>query len=86
MHCMLWRLMIAHKVYRHYRKRMQQHGMWGEMTKPTNCAKYLMIEQPTICSKYIISILPLFLQQARTQGGVHWVRTNPPMRSQVQND
>ena len=27
-----------------YRKRMQQHGTFGEMTKPTNSAKYLMIE------------------------------------------
>ena len=24
--------------------------------------------------------------QARTQGGVRWVRTNPPLRSQLQND
>ena len=26
-----------------------QHDTFGEMTKPTNCAKYFMIEQPTIC-------------------------------------
>ena len=35
-----------------YRKRMQQlsnmTSSLGEMTKPTNCAKFLMIEQPTI--------------------------------------
>ena len=40
----------------HYRKRMQQHGTFGEMSKPTNCAKYLMIEQPTICSNNFISL------------------------------
>ena len=33
-----------------YRKGMQEHGTFGKMMKPTNCAKYLMIEQPTICS------------------------------------
>ena len=27
---------------------MQQHDTLGEITKPTNCAKFLMIEQPTI--------------------------------------
>ena len=67
MHSMLWRLMLPHKVYRHYRsKRMQQHGTFGEMTKPTNSAKYLMIEQPTIYSN-IISILPQFLQLGYTK-------------------
>ena len=45
-----------------YRKRMQQRGTFGEMTKPTNCTKYLMIEQPAICSNIIITILPQFLQ------------------------
>ena len=45
-----------------YRKRMQQHGTFGEMTKPTNCAKYLMIEKPTNLQQYIITILPQFLQ------------------------
>ena len=43
---------------------MQQQGTFGEMTKPTNCAKYLMIEQPTICS---ITILPQFLQYGYTK-------------------
>ena len=50
-----------------YRKRMQQHGTFGEMTKPTNCAKYLMIDQPTICSNIYISILPQFLQHGYTK-------------------
>ena len=31
---------------------MQQHDTFGEMTKPTNCAKYFMIEQPTNCSAF----------------------------------
>ena len=41
-----------------YRKRMQQHGTFGEMTKPTNCAKYLMIEQPTVCSNISFPFCP----------------------------
>ena len=41
-----------------YRKRMQQHGTFGEMTKPTNCAKFLMIEQPTICSNVSFPFCP----------------------------
>ena len=41
-----------------YRKRMPQHGTFGEMTKPTNCAKYLMIEQPTICSNISLPFCP----------------------------
>ena len=41
-----------------YRKRMQQHGTFGEMTKPTNCAKYLMIEQPTICCNISLPFCP----------------------------
>ena len=27
-----------------------------------------------------------YVQQARTQGGVRWVRTNPPLRNQLQNN
>ena len=41
-----------------YRKIMQQHGKFGEMTKPTNCAKFLMIEQPTICSNVSYPFCP----------------------------
>ena len=41
-----------------YRKRMQQHGTFGEMTKPTNCAKFLMNEQPTICSNVSFPFCP----------------------------
>ena len=41
-----------------YRKRIQQHGTFGEMTKPTNCAKYLMIEKPTICSNISLPFWP----------------------------
>ena len=29
---------------------------------------------------------PGHYSQARTQGGVRWVRTNPPLRIQLQND
>ena len=41
-----------------YRKRMQQHGTWGEMTKPTNSAKYLMIEQSTLYSNISFPFCP----------------------------
>ena len=41
-----------------YRKRMQQRGMFGKMTKPSNCAKYLMIEQPTIYSNISFPFRP----------------------------
>ena len=41
-----------------YRKIMQQHGTFGEMTKPTNCAKLLKIDQPTICSNVSYPFCP----------------------------
>ena len=41
-----------------YRKIMQQHGTFGEMLKPTNCAKFLKIEQPTICSNVSYPFCP----------------------------
>ena len=57
-----------------YRKRMQQHGTFGEMTKPTNCAKYLMIEQPTICSNISLNhsapVPPTWLHKKRESSSI----------------
>ena len=54
-----------------YRKRMQQHGTFGEMTKPTNSAKYLLIEQPTVCSNFhSASVPPTWLQKKRASSSI----------------
>ena len=52
MQCMLWRLMLPHKVYRHFTGRecsnMVRLAKWRNQQ---TLQKYLMIdEQPTICS------------------------------------
>ena len=42
-----------------YRKIMQQHGTFGEMTKPTNCAKFLKIEHQQFAAMYPIHSVPV---------------------------
>ena len=52
-----------------YRKIMQRHGTFGEMTKPTNCAKFLKIEQPTICSN-VLAVPLTWLHKKRVSSSI----------------